>query len=34
MKGFAPEHPPKTGVFPFENHEIARASFFLAGQLP
>lgn len=29
MNGFALEEPPKTGVFLFEDHKIARASFFL-----
>jgi hypothetical protein len=29
MNGFALEQPPKTGVFLFEDHKIARASFFL-----
>lgn len=29
MNGFALEHPPKTGVFLFEDHKIARASFLV-----
>jgi hypothetical protein len=29
MNGFALEQPPKTGVFLFEDHKNARASFFL-----
>jgi hypothetical protein len=29
MSGFAPQAPPKTGVFLFEDHKIARASFLL-----
>lgn len=29
MNGFALEQPPKTGVFLFEDHKIARASFLL-----
>lgn len=29
MNGFALHHPPKTGVFLFEDHKIARASFLL-----
>ncbi len=29
MNAFALEHPPKTGVFLFEDHKIARASFLV-----
>ena len=29
MSGFALRHPPQTGVFLFEDHKIARASFLL-----